>query len=311
MNLNKQNTHEEELNFKELLKNPIRLYGWVFVLFFSIILLLGIYFVLNLNQISFNQQAVGVADTVNIKKEIELKKGSISPSVDLKMIKTPSAEFINKGKTLYETACKSCHGEKGLGDGPAGMMLNPKPRNFSTTSGWTYGREFDNMYKTLQLGIAKNGMAAYEFLPASDRIAIISYVRTLVQLPQVTDDQIKTMDQEYQLSKGMVLPNQIPVSLASDKLISENSDLNERFKKFEGQINKLQNLPGENIFINYSVDCKKVFISFSNVSYSKSFENYVSVVLANPVNSGFNPSVARLSKEEWKLLYIYLKSTTI
>ena len=74
MNLNKQNTHEEELNFKELLKNPIRLYGWVFVLFFSIILLLGIYFVLNLNQISFNQQAVGVADTVNIKKEIELKK---------------------------------------------------------------------------------------------------------------------------------------------------------------------------------------------------------------------------------------------
>lgn len=31
----------------------------------------------------------------------------------------------------YTTLCSGCHGAQGHGDGPAGMALNPKPRNFS------------------------------------------------------------------------------------------------------------------------------------------------------------------------------------
>ena len=36
-----------------------------------------------------------------------------------------------KGAMLYQKLCWTCHGKTGLGDGPAGKSLNPKPRNFS------------------------------------------------------------------------------------------------------------------------------------------------------------------------------------
>ncbi len=36
-----------------------------------------------------------------------------------------NAEAAAAGKTLYETDCASCHGDKGMGDGPAGASLKP------------------------------------------------------------------------------------------------------------------------------------------------------------------------------------------
>ncbi|MCK5667318.1 MAG: c-type cytochrome, partial [Thiotrichaceae bacterium] len=40
-----------------------------------------------------------------------------------------SDNSIAKGATLYQQNCVSCHGENAEGNGPAGMMLNPKPAN--------------------------------------------------------------------------------------------------------------------------------------------------------------------------------------
>ena len=54
---------------------------------------------------------------------------------------TPPAEYSGKknpyagdadaeaaGKTFFDANCAACHGEKGMGDGPAAMALNPKPK---------------------------------------------------------------------------------------------------------------------------------------------------------------------------------------
>ncbi|MBI5731383.1 MAG: cytochrome c [Ignavibacteriales bacterium] len=302
---------EDELKFRELLKSPIRLFGWVFPLFFVIILLFGIYFVTNLNQISFNEQAVGFTDTTNVKKEIELKKGSISVAVDLKLIKNPTPDYIANGKKLYEATCMACHGSKGLGDGTAGAMLNPKPRNLISTEGWTNGRNIDQMYKTLHEGIIKNGMAAYEYLPAADRLAIISYIRNFTQFPLVTDEQVTSLDQTYKLSKGTVLPNQVPVRIAEIKLINDSSTSNEQLLKFENKIYQSQGNAGADILKKNSLNYKKVFTSFSRLGTNQSLDKYISVVIANPINSGFSPAVVQLSKEEWKMLYDYLKTATM
>jgi mono/diheme cytochrome c family protein len=32
--------------------------------------------------------------------------------------------------SVFTARCATCHGAQGIGDGPAGLALNPKPRNF-------------------------------------------------------------------------------------------------------------------------------------------------------------------------------------
>ena len=44
-----------------------------------------------------------------------------------------SAEIIAEGKAIFEGkgTCVNCHGKLGDGNGPAGKVLNPGPRNFT------------------------------------------------------------------------------------------------------------------------------------------------------------------------------------
>ncbi|MCX6168078.1 MAG: cytochrome c [Ignavibacteriales bacterium] len=309
--MNSYKKPEDEINFKELLKNPIRLFGWIFPLFLVLILVLGIYFVKHLNEISFNVQTVGITDSTLIKKDIELKRGGVTTPVNLELVKSPTPEFIARGKELFNTNCKSCHGENGLGDGPAGAALVKKPRNFHSTEGWTNGRNIDQMYKTLQEGIVKNGMAAYEYIPSSDRFAIISYIRTFAQFPEITYDQLIPLDAAYNLSAGTTVPNNIHVSLAESKLIEENSLANQKYLSFQAKINSTPENAQVQTIKKYSINLSKIYTSFIRSNGEQNLDKFVNDVLANPINAGFRPAVVELSKDEWKNLYDYLKSTTM
>ena len=50
-----------------------------------------------------------------------------------KKAKKASPEIVAEGKALYlgKGTCINCHGEMGDGNGPAGKVLNPGPRNFT------------------------------------------------------------------------------------------------------------------------------------------------------------------------------------
>lgn len=49
---------------------------------------------------------------------------------------------IEHGKAVYAAYCAVCHGEKGMGDGPAGAGLSPRPLNFTIKSAWmTYNSD--------------------------------------------------------------------------------------------------------------------------------------------------------------------------
>jgi mono/diheme cytochrome c family protein len=39
----------------------------------------------------------------------------------------PSTEAVNAGRAIYRERCVACHGERGRGDGAAGVTLEPKP----------------------------------------------------------------------------------------------------------------------------------------------------------------------------------------
>jgi len=50
-----------------------------------------------------------------------------------KRAKSASADIVAEGKKIFEGkgTCFNCHGKSGQGDGPAGKVLNPGPRDFT------------------------------------------------------------------------------------------------------------------------------------------------------------------------------------
>jgi len=100
------------------------------------------------------------------------KSKTIKAAVNLK-----DATVISNGKDLWAKNCKSCHGAKGLGDGPKGASLKTNPGDFSTAAfqGMTDGEIF---FKT---STGRDEMPGYEkkIPDANDRWALVAYMRTL------------------------------------------------------------------------------------------------------------------------------------
>ncbi len=93
----------------------------------------------------------------------------------------PTGDVIAAGATLYQANCASCHGRAGVGDGPAGAGLSPRPANLS----WAVRRPFaTDAY--LMWAISDGGATLGTGMPAfagalneQDRWRIIRYLRTL------------------------------------------------------------------------------------------------------------------------------------
>lgn len=97
-----------------------------------------------------------------------------------------SPEMIAKGKTAYATQCLMCHGEKGDGNGPAGAVMKPKPRNFMTDEfkgadgkGKIKNPTAAQVVEVLKKGVKGTSMAAYAHLAENDQWAIAYYVLSL------------------------------------------------------------------------------------------------------------------------------------
>ncbi len=296
---------EDEINFKDLIKNPLRLFGWIYPLFFLLLIVLGVMYVKNLRQISYNQQPVLLQDSIRVWQDIEEKKGGILPAVDLTTLSNPSQDLIAAGKELYDANCQSCHGADGKGDGAAGVALNPKPRNFHETEGWTNGRTFTDLYKTLQVGIIQNGMAAYEYIAPQNRVAIIQYVRTFADYPAVTEEEIAQLDAEYKLSEGTETPNQIPVMKAISLISSET---NQQIINDLNVINYIDE-SGYKLFREYAVDKIKIANAFK-FDEVNSFDNFVKILQSDPVTLGFKAEVLTLNNEQMKELFDFIYKIT-
>ncbi|MBI1931234.1 MAG: cytochrome c [Ignavibacteriales bacterium] len=301
---------ETEINFKELVKSPSRLFGWIFPYYAVLFLIVGIYFIKHMDVASFNSVPAIQTDSLTINVNVEPKKGGVLPAVDLKLISSPTNELIEKGKTLFKTNCASCHGDNGNGDGAAAAALNPKPRNFHQADGWTNGRNFSNIFSTLQKGVPNTGMIAYEFIPVEDRIAIIQFIRTFTDFPAVSDEEIASMDQTYGLSKGVISPSNIPIDVAEKKIEEENQQFISKVDSILAKVNLNSDAEVLNIFNNYVLDKKRVAEVFSrDFVQNKDAEIFISKIIVAPVANGFKPNIVELSKGELIKLYNVLSKS--
>ena len=96
-----------------------------------------------------------------------------------KTMKNPvasNAESIAEGKNLWGTHCKSCHGTKGMGDGPKAAQLKTEAGDFSKADvqAQTDGSLF---YKTSE---GRDDMPSFKkkIPDADERWSIVNYMRT-------------------------------------------------------------------------------------------------------------------------------------
>lgn len=95
-------------------------------------------------------------------------------------LEKPSPAVLAKGKAIYNMHCAACHGAKGDGNGPAGMALNPKPRNL-VKGPYKMGTKPDQVAKVVANGLPGTMMVGYKQVignPA-DIHAVAQYVVSL------------------------------------------------------------------------------------------------------------------------------------
>lgn len=288
------------------------IYASVYVVILLIIISAGTMYLSKLGYMTSNNLVpFTVSDTgaVVTAGDLQVKKGSISPPVDVFKYESPSPEIMETGKQLYSSNCASCHGESGDGKGPAGASLNPPPRDFKTMEGWKNGPTIEGMYKTLQEGIPNSGMAAFANLPPEQRLALIMYVRTFSgQFPPVTNADLQNLENTYKLSQGQKEPNQIPVGLAIQKILEEYKPTAEQVNNVINRV-KSDNSPGANLLKSLSTNLEHTITALvTDNSWAASESIFTRYMSTDPIQKSIKARVDDLTTEEWSLLYGYLRS---
>jgi mono/diheme cytochrome c family protein len=93
-----------------------------------------------------------------------------------KTMKAPGKIDPATGKELWAKHCKSCHGSKGLGDGPKAATLKTNPGDFSAAS-FQNSTDGELFFRTNK---GRDEMPAYEkkIPEANDRWALVAFMRT-------------------------------------------------------------------------------------------------------------------------------------
>ena len=91
----------------------------------------------------------------------------------------PNSESVAAGKAVYEVHCVPCHGKTGHGDGPLGVVLNPRPADLTLHA--VPGVHTDaQLYEWITNGFPGSAMPGWKSkLSDTDRWNLVNFIRTL------------------------------------------------------------------------------------------------------------------------------------
>lgn len=92
-------------------------------------------------------------------------------------VKAGDASINAEGKELYNKHCKSCHGAKGVGDGPKAASMKTDLGDFSSKA-FQAQTDGEIYYQSI---IGRNEMPNFEkkITDENDRWAVVGYIRTM------------------------------------------------------------------------------------------------------------------------------------
>lgn len=294
---------------EEAKKNPITILAIAYPYLLVVGLAIGLLYVANFNTIARKTVPVRLSDTTDVQQDLQFKPAQVIPPVDVMSMENPTPDFIAKGKGLYSANCSSCHGTDGKGDGPASAGLTPPPRNYTSNASWINGQTTSDIYKTLQEGITGSAMASYSYMNPEDLFALAAYIRSafIQNPPKNSDSDMMMLDLTYNLSQGKHVPAQIPVSVAEDLIIKENVDRYQKIINAMNSIDKDANDAGAKLFKNVTVNQIKALTILSNSSdWHKNEQSFITLVVNEVHQDGFNGNVFDLNSDQWDTLYKFV-----
>jgi len=174
--------------------------------------------------------------------------------------------------------------------------MNPKPRNFHSPTGWTNGPKVSEMYRTLQEGIVRNGMASYSYIPPVDRFALIHYVRTFVPSPpQETLQDLQPLETTYQLSRGTSVAGTVPIRVASARLLEESAAGRTRAAQMAEALRARSGDPLVAATVRDADRVSTAMLADDARSLKLPPEDFARQILSDPGSFGLRGVVARLS----------------
>ncbi len=93
----------------------------------------------------------------------------------------PDSQSIAAGKAVYLKNCARCHGVSGKGDGPDGLLLNPRPADL-TKHGVPGVHTDAQLFDWITNGLPGTRMPAWkDKISDTDRWNLVNYIRYLAQ----------------------------------------------------------------------------------------------------------------------------------
>ena len=87
------------------------------------------------------------------------------------------ADAATVGANVFKTNCEACHGPQGHGDGPAGVALDPKPKNLAELQA-TAGDDY--LYWRINTGKEGTSMVAWKGVLTDEQIwQAVAFINTL------------------------------------------------------------------------------------------------------------------------------------
>jgi len=100
------------------------------------------------------------------------------------------APDLARGARVYASTCAQCHGADGHGDGPAGVLLQPRPVDFTDRTRAAQ-RSVLSLYQAVTHGVPGTAMPGFPQLSTADRWAVAFYAGSLAYAPYISAGEIR------------------------------------------------------------------------------------------------------------------------
>jgi mono/diheme cytochrome c family protein len=237
--------------------------------------------------------------------EQSMRPGRRLPPLDIRQAVAGTPEQFSQGSQLFAQHCASCHGTDGSGDGPAGLMLSPKPRDLTSLEGWSQGTRLTDLFRTLTAGLNGTAMPGFDYLGPDERFALAHHVRNLAPGHAAdTEESLLALDQEFGLTEGSAEPGAIPVSMAMDKLVERTRTVNAISLSWDEAGSEA------GLLLKQVTDAAKArelqyWLAADSV-WRESPERLRVRALSGAPTNGFLARAALLSDEDWSILHAHL-----